>query len=521
MNTAARISFLLLKHLQVEVTRTGVQKIYSHAKGAPSLYSIGRHLSYWKVEHICLEVEKDRFDELPLPFLAHIKGKRNLLLLVTALQKGKVVYYNEQEKKQGLLLAEFLTRWSGHVLLAEKTGGAGEKDYERHLKEERKERVKKLSMPFAFLLFCLTAWMVNGSEIWLGSLIFIKLAGCAVSLLLLIMESDRYHPLSQTFCSGDQSSCHALVKDQKLSWSTIGLIYFMGGLFSLLLGDTTASLVLNSWLAGLSILFIPYSLYYQARVAKVWCPLCLTVLALLLTESLIAYLFYWRHQPDTAHPFHYVLSGLPSLLLTIVIALLLKSWIQAQAGSKRYHRQANKFKYDPDVFKALLTKEKKVEPPHDMGIITGPADAACTIIQVCHPYCRPCAAAHETIAALIKEQPQMRLQIIFNVTTHADDPSSVAVARFLSREDAEEIMSDWYEEGYRDLKSFIKKYPVTHPEEQRPKIEAMNQWCMDNGIEATPTLFINGYQLPPMYQANDLRYVINESIFVATTGVCV
>ena len=45
---------------------------------------------------------------------------------------------------------------------------------------------------------------------------------------------------------------------------------------------------------------------------------------------------------------------------------------------------------------------------------------------------------------------------------------------------------------------------------QASKIEAMFKWCDDMEIIATPTIFINGYQLPDAYDIEDLQYFLLE-----------
>ncbi|MGS2737720.1 hypothetical protein [Sinomicrobium sp. M5D2P17] len=45
-------------------------------------------------------------------------------------------------------------------------------------------------------------------------------------------------------------------------------------------------------------------------------------------------------------------------------------------------------------------------------------------------------------------------------------------------------------------------------EEQRIKITAMRQWCDIENITQTPTIFINGYELPKEYLVEDLKEVL-------------
>ena len=42
------------------------------------------------------------------------------------------------------------------------------------------------------------------------------------------------------------------------------------------------------------------------------------------------------------------------------------------------------------------------------------------------------------------------------------------------------------------------------------KIEAMDKWCKAMEISFTPTIFINGHQLPDAYSIEDLQYFLLE-----------
>jgi protein-disulfide isomerase len=45
---------------------------------------------------------------------------------------------------------------------------------------------------------------------------------------------------------------------------------------------------------------------------------------------------------------------------------------------------------------------------------------------------------------------------------------------------------------------------------QGDKITAMEKWCKAMDIHATPTLLLNGYQLPDAYSIEDLQYFLLE-----------
>ena len=90
-------------------------------------------------------------------------------------------------------------------------------------------------------------------------------------------------------------------------------------------------------------------------------------------------------------------------------------------------------KKDSRIFEALLAKQKKITASADgLGIIVGNPNATNTIIKVCNPYCGPCAKAHPAIHDLIKENENIKVQILFTATAKENDKRSKPVKHLLA-----------------------------------------------------------------------------------------
>lgn len=108
---------------------------------------------------------------------------------------------------------------------------------------------------------------------------------------------DKNNPLLQKVCTGiAKGDCNAVLTGKQaklfswLSWSEVGFFYFTGCLLVLLFSANTLnnSIALIAWLNILSLPYTIFSIYYQWRVAKQWCVLCLVVQALLVLGSVNA-----------------------------------------------------------------------------------------------------------------------------------------------------------------------------------------------------------------------------------------
>jgi len=141
------------------------------------------------------------------------------------------------------------------------------------------------------------------------------------------------------------------------------------------------------------------------------------------------------------------------------------------------------------------------------------------IVKVCNPYCGPCAKAHELLEQLIHNNPTVQLQIIFTATNHEHDYKTPPVRHLLAiAADNEETLvkgalNDWYLAKEKNYNVFADKYPMTEQLlQQDVKIEAMQSWCEQTQIDYTPTIFINGQQLPEMYTVEDLKYFFSFNL---------
>ncbi len=452
--------------------------------------------------------------------------------LVTAADDNQVRYFID-EKEAVLPANAFAEAWSGVVLLAEKGKASGEKDYKANRRKEKIASLKAPAVLLSALLF--TAWATVlfynrafvTTSVGYAILLVIKLAGLIVTSLLLWYEIDKAAPVLQKICTaGAKTNCNAILSSKSsalfswLSWSEVGFFYFASTFISVLFAGFTSSLFLLSVVVLLNVLALPYtvfSLYYQWRVAKQWCVLCLSVQALLLLEFITSLATGLLSSSFTSFPA--ISSFLPLLSSLLFVALAwfsLKPLLLKGEEAKRTKRELLRLKASPQIWEALLAKGKKIETPADgLGIALGNLTATNTLIKVCNPYCGPCAKAHPEIEKLLEENSNLKVQIIFTVTADENDFKAPPVKHLLAiAEKGNETLTkgaldDWYLADKKDYEVFAHKYPMNGElKKQDAKIEAMKVWCDETKIAFTPTIFVNGHQLPDVYNIADLQHFL-------------
>lgn len=518
----------LLKHLNVPVTATtAIEQVESHPD-FPSLYSISDSLKSWKVENAAYQVDAEHFDHLPTPFIAHTrKGGGNFVLVKNI--NGSIELVNDKGKEEKLSRESFLKDWTATVLLAEKGEHSGEKDY---TKQKRKELMAGLHIPvllFAGLLLTIFFTAISiGTPTGLAAslLLFAKLAGCVVTGLLLWFEVDKSNPVLQQICSGNKNTnCTAVLSSKGgklfswLSWSEVGFFYFSGSFLYLLLSAYSLLPTLSalSWLNLLALPYTVFSVYYQWRIAKQWCPLCLAVQALLLTEFAIAYFGYWyasTYQPINLSTYQ-LLPLLASFSLPVLFWIAAKKAFRSAHAGKQYNKELSKLKYNKEIFTGLLQKQKAItSSTKGLGITLGNPEAKHTIVKVCNPYCGPCAKAHKVIDELL-EGGELNVQIIFMVADGEGDKAKVVkhlLAIYEKRDESmlKRALDDWYNAEKKDYAAFHSKYPFEAEElnQYGQRLDAMKQWCLETSIAFTPSVFIDGCQMPDVYRIEDLKHLL-------------
>ncbi len=410
----------------------------------------------------------------------------------------------------------------GVALLAEKNEQSGEEELEQNKKQDRIAfyRIPILILSLAILLF--TAILpFETATVSIAVPFLLKLAGVVVCSLLLWYEIDRNNPFLQKVCNSTKATnCNAVLQSNAaklfgvISWSEIGFFYFAGGLLFVLLRNE-ASLVLLAWLNILALPYTVFSVVYQWRVTKQWCPLCLAIQALLALEAF--YFIGVGHLQQFA-----VAEIVPAFVLAFLLPVtawyFVKPLLVKNKEAEEFKNRFYRIKNDSRIFEALLEKQKKITiAPDGLGIRLGNPDATHTIVKVCNPYCGPCAKAHPDMHSLLHNNPNLAVQIIFTPAADEKDYRNkpvkhlLAVAEKQNEQLTEQALDSWYMADKKDYDLFAAKYPMNGElKQQDAKVDAMYNWCNEMKIEFTPTFFVNGYQLPENYTVKDLNNFLSS-----------
>ncbi|WP_313240653.1 vitamin K epoxide reductase family protein [Sphingobacterium multivorum] len=523
----------LLKTNKVKFTNKELENLMLGHSDYPSLLAVKDVLENYGIKSVAINKGNHDYSDFELPFISLIQQENwstPAFSLVVNIKDGNILFSDPPSGKyKSISILDFEKLDKGVILLIDSKETKHEKDYEANKKEELKRKMFLLFPYFTFfviLAISLFYQIFFTHSNWISVLFTTTSAvGLIISSVLIWHEIDSYNPFLKEVCGGIKGkkiNCEAVLSSNgakllNISWSLWGASYFYTFFLSQFLfvknDDMTQIWLVNSFLVSP---YIIYSLYYQGIKIRRWCPMCLGIL-MILSINLIASITYLILGNTIAVMSWYNIIIIVLLGIVILGSLgLLIPLLKSASDSKNYERKWKKLKYHPDTFNSLLKKsEKLIFPPQDLGIVIGNLKSENEIVKVCNPYCDPCSKAHPELEALIKNNPDVRLRIIFTATGKDNDFKTPPVRHLMALHDLNDptvinqALNDWYTAKEKNYDQFALKYPLGDElNKQTEKIIAMDKWCDLMRIRATPTFYINGFELPDSYNVSELKYVL-------------
>lgn len=491
-------------------------------------------LDAWKIENAAVRITAEQLVELPTPFVTYSRRQGGMFSVVRNVTDGIIERLDTEAGWVKDKLEDFLPDWSGVVMLAEPNEHSGENEYET---KQRNERLQAIRLPLAFtLLGCiiLTVFALNAATLTTYSFAFgfTKTTLAVITTLLLVKSIDTNNAFVNKLCNaGTKLSCQSILESDAakltpwLSWSDVGFIYAVGSLISLLFSlsapaNFNAFILFTLCTSGLGALFSIYSVYYQGFIAKMWCPLCLGVVAIFWVELALTASYVYANGFVIANITSTLFLYGVAFLLPVAFLLIYKTTAAAAQKADSVERELERLKSNPKIFDTLLASEREMPfLPHGMGVVElGNPDAENTLTVVTNPLCGWCGKMHRRVNKVLSESPNLKCQVVFLTNPdEIDDTARIARTIFsLPKETQHKAMDAWFERNDRNFEVWQKAY-ADFPENNIAKVweEDQRTWSNEAEVKSTPTLFFNGRKLPAAVQVEDLVQLTRFSTQIA------
>ena len=506
-----------VKHYGLHVIKGTVKEALKSHPDYPSFKSICDTLNEWKIENYPLRYEVNELEDLQSPYIVHFDRGGGIIGFVTDTGKDQVTYYTSYNEKRKTGRKEFLESCSGAVILLNPDERSGERDYQTKIKNEL---INKSILPLALtaaLIFIIYLFYNNfalGGSIYskvILPLVFTKIAGIVLSVLLILHEFEVHLSITDKLCHlSKATNCNTVLNDKAskvfgwFGWADVGFVYFTGSFLFLLQSPAGEGLSLMAILAALSIPYPIYSIYYQGIVLKKWCPMCLGVQLILITEFilLLPQLSQLTFSFDS-----FARLALSLLVIAIVYTLFILFRKEQMSGEMNYYKYLG-FKKNPDILRMLLMNQPRYEIPLPEGsLIFGNRNASIRITAFLSLHCSHCARAFEKIRSMLSENED----ILINLLLVTSDNKMLTTLYNNKRQGKEaesiKLLEQWFNADPYSRTKITEGLCIPEDSDLSREVnEETTRLFKDYNVMGTPTFFINGYKLPPQYEIDDLRY---------------
>ena len=358
--------------------------------------------------------------------------------------------------------------------------------------------------------------------------VVLSVAGLGLSIALVSLNLEGKNSPAQKLCqTSDSTDCHSVLDSSSakllgiFSWAELGMLYFGFALVFLLTGmisqQVASTLDLLAAIGFLALLYVPYSLYYQARVIRQWCRFCLSVQAVLLLQAVAGIAFgSFSYQTLLLFPYIPFLWG---LAIPMIVWLVVKpSWVDSVKG-KEASQNLRRFQSNEKLFTEMHASQVAMPPiPENMPVFRyGNPDATNTLTVITNPFCGPCSQMHERIDEILAANPFLRVENIVLTGNEPNDKRTQIAACWLSLnengQNVREAMDKWHKLGVKDVESYTREMACAIDQSQIERVMASFQWANDAEVNSTPTMLLNGKRIPEPFQVEDLEYLlVNELV---------
>ncbi|MCC8198070.1 MAG: DsbA family protein [Tannerellaceae bacterium] len=147
----------------------------------------------------------------------------------------------------------------------------------------------------------------------------------------------------------------------------------------------------------------------------------------------------------------------------------------------------------------------------DSAIIFGNKEGQILLTILTNPHCTPCIRLHTRIRSIVTDsRSNFRIQYLYTSFGKDYDESSLYMISLYLHHPIEEtlrIYDEWYRWGKVKRHQFFKAYPSPIEEKVLKEYEKHNAWTDKHQLMATPTILVNGYELPASHQIEDILYL--------------
>ncbi|MCC8188962.1 MAG: hypothetical protein LIP08_16065 [Bacteroides sp.] len=461
-------------------------------------------LDAMRADHRVYQLPSSCLEELDIPFLTQLHSGEEYVI-VEKIAPDTITYRSQR----GLRVVDtdrFRTEWTGRVLVAQFSEETFREQYTWW-----KDKLYSLSACRLWLVVCI-CWifllLVTRPFQGAAFLLHLFLSGAGSVLALQAILQEQGDPdTSSRFCRiGSRINCRRVLRSGvKLAGTSFSLGEVAWWGFTVLLVFSCSFPQEYLWMSivllGIACCFTIYSLFYQAFVVRSWCLICMGI-------NLVVWIDLGWLLIQPKEPVLFSLSVLLSLAgiagCLFLLGITMRNLSFRLRNTRRLQQRLSAL-LDPSLFSQLLSQQPRKELPAPDCTLCSPVIEGHdnSLLILLSPRCRYCAEISKELRRL---SGQFSLQLVF-LTSSTDETG---------KEWVQKVISLYLSQGWDVALTHIEKWYSTPDYTDSlalPAEAALRMWTAQQEYgryirpEHTPTILLNGYELPDCYEVRDLYYV--------------
>lgn len=476
----------------------------------PSLLSFSDTLNFFNIPNIAAKISIESIDELPSSFITLFNDDGNLSLY-HIIKKEDFFLYNKKGGKIKLNKKSLSEIWNDYILIIEKP---------ENIKKTHSQNISFNSLFFilSFLLLCVIYFFSSSFlSIFFGVFTFL---GIFLSIEALKTELGINSKISESFCNVlPNADCGQVINSNKNKWlktikiSDISIWFFTSQIFILFLFSITLKVnVFFFYMLVILICSIPmtfFSLYFQKKIEKKWCPICLSIIGVIYIQ--IIFLFFIKKS---------ILIDIYSLLIlfigfffTAFLVYFIKQFFLEFKKIKEDYIKSSRFSKNYHIFKNLLLESNAVSFKKE-NIILGNPNSQKKISIITNPFCGHCEEAHRIVKNIfINHSNNLSISIRFIFSSDLNDNIKNLFIKLVEihHDNGDLAFIDaldyWFQN--KSLQDWHSKYGFPHNKYfSEIELTSIGNENLENNLNFTPAIFLNQFSYPIIYDRTHLEYFI-------------
>lgn len=518
----------LLKDLGVKVSHDYIYERLKSNPFYPSIRSVSDFLKELSVDHRVVKLSHIDLINAGMPFIAHSGERGGYFYYLKSIDNEEVIFSDNRKGSARMTADGFFSIWSGVALFA---AGKDKTNDISLLRNYRKEKLNNYLLRGVLLVMVLLLIVRIATEIEGLSIIqqfniptgfafyFTKLTGLVFSLLLVMHEMKIPSSIINRLCHVSKNADCSSVTGSELATlyggitlADIGFTYFGGGVLAMILSPLI-SLIPVIQILSVAILPTPVILIlYQIIKIRKWCPLCMGVQAVVISEGLIS-LFALR---EFSLRFEGIIVFSASMLMVNLTLYYYKNSFRHKNKYLTERITALKYKRDPAIIDSMLKREMRIEIPYSRyNLLFGDSESPVQLTAFLSLHCSGCVRLFRQIRDIFSSRKGVSVHIIFSTPPEGKETMlSIKIWTAYSSGDmagALQYLDEWFKYRKSEINNLV-------PEEAEAEEfdYATNEILSYNNklfeiydIKLVPALFINGHRLPEGLNLEETEYYLD------------